>query len=116
MDDRLEKALEHANYKSTLETQRKNLELRFQNSLLHSIDGGIFKASTELINFIDILVRDGHEDAVFVDMKQRPIHVQDLQKFYNDIKNVYFTAINEYYSEFSKLAKARNVKLALGMK
>ena len=113
MDDRLEKALEHANYKSTIEIQRKNLELRYQNALLYSVDGGTFSANMELINFVDFLIRNGQEDAVIIDAKNKPIMVNDLVEFLAELSSVYFEASNQYFMEFEKLRKARSVKLAL---
>lgn len=115
MDDRLEKALEHANYKSTIELQRKNLEIKYATALLHSVDGGTFSVNMELINFIDFLIRGEHEDAVLIDVKNKPIMVRDLRKFLTDITSVYFEASNQFYMDFEKLRKARSVKLAIGL-
>lgn len=115
MDERLEKALEHANYRASIEHQRKNYEIRYRAALLHSVDGGTFIVSMELINFVDVLRRDEHEDAILIDSKGKPIMVADLQKFLDDIKTIYFEASNQYYVDFEALRKARNVKTAVGL-
>lgn len=115
MDDRLEKALEHANYRSTIELQRRNMELKFQNDLLHSQDGGTFSANRELIAFIDYLIRDGQVDAVIVDAKSKPVLVSDLPAFLAALTSAYYSATNRFYSDFEKLRKARSVKLATGL-
>ena len=47
-DDRLIKALAHANYKTTIVQQRENLKLRYANALLHAHNGGIFTVTPAL--------------------------------------------------------------------
>lgn len=114
MDDRLEKALEHANYKATVSEARMNLRLKYRNDLLHSHNGGIFTASPELISFLDSLHRNGQKDVVLIDDKENPVMIESILDFAKAIADVYFAASNAYHHEFAKLRKARNVKTVVG--
>lgn len=115
MDDRLDKALEHANYKSTVFQARKNLKLKYRNDLLHSHNGGVFTVSPELISFIDTLVRNKQTDVVLVDNKENPVMIQDLLAFAIAVSDTYFAASNAYHHAFEKLKKARSVKAVVGI-
>ncbi len=114
MDDRLEKALEHANYKATIAEARKNLRLKYRNDLLYSHNGGIFTASPGLISFLDSLHRNGQKDVVLIDDKENPVMIDNVLEFTKAVADVYFAASNAYQHEFSKLRKARNIKTVVG--
>lgn len=114
MDDRLAKALEHANYRATLATAKKNLELKYQNGLIFAHNGGSFTVTKELINFVDYLIRQDNDEAVLVDDRNNPIRIDDLETFLSSITSVYYKAVNSYYAEYEKLRKARNVKTIVG--
>ena len=42
MDERLEKALEFSNYRATIETQKKNLQMRVETQQTVHYNGGSF--------------------------------------------------------------------------
>lgn len=115
MDERLQRALEHANYNATLSTTRKNLELRYRNSLLHSQNGGTFTVSPALITFVSSLVARDHDDVVLIDDKNRPIMIRGLKDFLAKIETVYFEASNAYFADYENLRKARSVKALTGL-
>ena len=71
-DDRLTKALAHANYKTTIVQQRENLKLRYTNALLHAQNGGIFTVNPNLLAMVDLLVRTKQTEAVLIDDKAIP--------------------------------------------
>ena len=52
-DQRLEKALEFANYRSTLANQKEKLKDRCEAQLNYAYNGGIFHINETLIAFID---------------------------------------------------------------
>lgn len=111
MEERLKKAMEHANYAATLSVARKNLDLRYRSDLLFSVNGGTFTVTPQLMCFVDLVQRQNDSDsAVFVDDKGIPIRIDDLKQFADDISQVYYRASNSYHFEFEKLRKARNVK------
>lgn len=114
MDDRLEKALGHANYALTVARQKKNMQAKFQIGLLYSINGGSFLATPELISFVDLLIRQGNEDAILIDQNSNPIRVDDLPVFLDNLTVAYHGAANEFFSGYEKLRKGRNVKAVIG--
>jgi hypothetical protein len=112
MDDRLEKALAHGNYKVTVFQQKQNLKLRLENLLTYAHNGGIFKVSQELIAFIDALLRKEVTEVVLLDSRENPVKIANLQDFYDEIVSLYFEATNEYHQAYEDLRKARNVAKA----
>lgn len=111
MDERLEKALEFANYMKTLSNQRRVLQEQFKESLIYFYNGSQFTISIELINYANMLVeKDITTNIVFVDDNEIPVSITDLSKFLEDIQDQYFQALNKYYSDYSKLKSNRSVE------
>lgn len=115
MDDRLQRALEQANYNLTIQTQKKNHQLRFQNATVFSTEGGTFTVSQQLISFVDTLIRHDQETAVLIDDRGNPIAIPDLKAFLEQIITIYMEATNELLVNMAKLRKARTAKLAVGL-
>lgn len=115
MDDRLQKGLDHANYRAALHQQRLNLQARLENALLVAHNGGVFTVDRSLISFVDTLIRHGDESAILLDDRKTPIFVENLKDFLDQIVQAYHEALNEYRAEFEKLSKARSVKAAVGL-
>jgi len=112
MSEKLTKALEFANYRSTLNNQRAILRARTESLLSYSIDGGTFTIDPGLISFVKLLRDEGMETAVLIDIYSNPISV-DLDDFYTEILSRYVEATNDYHAEYGKLSKARSVKSIL---
>lgn len=111
MDERLEKALNFSNYMITLNNQRRALKEKFLASLVYFYNGGSFTVTKELINFVKTLVDTGNDsDVVLVDDKDIPVSIKNLNEFLSDILNIYFTATNEYYTEYESLKKNRTIE------
>lgn len=108
MDEKLSKALEFGNYTATLENQKRMLQEKFVTDTIHFYAGGQFTLTKELINFVYMLQQTGQETSVFVDDNNIPIEIQ-VNEFLEDITDKYFTASNEYYTEYKKLQKSRSV-------
>jgi hypothetical protein len=108
-DDRLIKALAHANYKTTIVQQRENLKLRYTNALLYAQNGGIFTVNPSLLAMVDLLIRTKQTEAVLIDDKAIPIKIDDLPTFLEVITSVYAEASNDYLVAWEKLRKARNI-------
>lgn len=109
MTDKLTKALEFANYRTTLNVQHNNMKARTQTLLSYSLNGGTFNITEQLISFVDVLLRKDHDSAVLLDSFNNPIHISDLNEFHENIISRYFEAVNEYYADYSKLKKSRKV-------
>ena len=112
MSEKLTKALEFANYRSTLNNQRAILRARAESLLSYSIDGGTFTIDPGLISFVKLLRDEGMETAVLIDIYSNPISV-DLEDFYTEILSRYVEATNDYHAEYGKLSKARTIKSIL---
>ena len=112
-DDRLAKALAHANYKATIVQQRENLKLRYANSLLYAHNGGIFTVTPSLLALTDLLIRQEVTETVLIDDKGLPIKIVDLLQFLIDIVSVYAEASNEYLLAYESQRKARSVDRAV---
>ena len=110
MDDRAQKALDFANYRSTLAAQRETLRFKLTETLIYAINGGTFTVTRELCTFTDLLIRHGNTETVMIDDKGNPILIADLPKFLSDILGVYQEASNAYRFGWDKLRSARSVK------
>jgi len=112
MDERLEKALDFSNYMITLNNQKRMLKEKYYESLLYFSNGCQFTVTRELITFVGFLVDKGNtEDIVLTDDNELPAKIADLETFYEDILDVYFTASNEYNSSYEELKKNRKTEL-----
>ena len=114
MAAKLQKALEFYNYRQTLNKQKEVLKAKTESLLSYSINGGTFTIDRELITFVKILIDDKHTDAVLLDIYNHPIAI-DLQNFYAEIMSRYFEVTNDYYVEYEKIRKARNVSSVLDL-
>jgi hypothetical protein len=115
MDERLERALEYANFKTSLNTQKENLKIEMENLLHFAHAGGIFKIDRELLCFLDILEKKGIEEVVLIDSRENPVKILNVPDFYDDVMSRYFEATNKYHTEYDKIKKARSVKQSIGL-
>jgi len=109
MSNKLTKALEFANYRSSLNIQHNNMKARVQTLLSYSTNGGTFIISHELISFVKLLVDREMPDAVLLDVYNNPIQIENLDTFLEELISRYFEATNEYFADYSKLKKSRKV-------
>ena len=114
MSTRLTKALEFANYRTTLNNQKAQLKAKTQSLLSYSINGGSFTIDIPLLTFCKQLIDEGHEEVVLLDIYENPIKV-DIETFYDEISSRYFEVTNEYYAEYEKIRKARKVHKILDL-
>lgn len=109
MDERLEKALDFSNYMVTLNSQKRLLQEKYQEDLMYYTQGCQFSVTKELITFVGFMLDRDQESVVITDDNNTPIEITDIEEFYSDITDVYFSASNSYFSEFQKLKKNRSV-------
>jgi hypothetical protein len=112
MSVKLNKALEFANYRITLNNQHAALKAKTQSLLSYSINGGTFTIDRELITFSKTLMDSGHTEAVLLDIYNNPIQVV-LEDFFDEIISRYFEVTNDYFVEYEKIKKARKVATVL---
>lgn len=110
MDERLEKALDFANYRQTLANQKRNIRSRMQMLQLVHYNNGSFIADTITIGFVNGLLTANKKNAIILDTKENPIKIDDLQEFFELLVEKYTEATNEYLTLLDKVNKARNIK------
>jgi hypothetical protein len=109
MDDRLKAALEFSTYRINFFNLKESIKRKVDSMLTYSINGGIFKVTLELMNFVDLMIRLEKPFVVLIDMNGNPIEINDLAAFQEAITELYFQATNFYHFEYQKLKKARAV-------
>lgn len=111
MDERLEKALQTANFMVTLNNQKRSLKEKYYTDCVYYNNGGTFSINKNLITFVKTLVDlENTVDVVLIDDNEIPIRINDLRVFLSDILDQYYTASNGYYNEYQKLKKNRSVE------
>jgi len=110
MDERLERALDFSNYMVTLNNQRRIIREQFLENCVHYLNGGKFSVNRDLITFCHTLLQGDQTGAVLIDDNDTPVEVEDLQKFLDDILNIYFTTSYEYLDKYNEIKKNRTVK------
>ena len=109
-DERLEKALEFANYRQTLFNQKKILQDNCEAQLSYAYNGGTFKIDQTLIAFINSFLAEGKEEMVVLDANKTPIKITDLKQFQDDVTSKYFEVTNEFHKQYEELQKSRKVE------
>ena len=78
---------------------------------MYFYNGSQFTVTKELITFAGMLVANGQDsDVVITDDNGIPAMISDLEEFYSEIVDVYFTASNAYYLNYVELKKNRSVE------
>ena len=110
MDERLEKALEFANYRITLGNQKRTLKQRTQVLQTVHYAKGVFFADSVTISFVKTLHDMGRTQAILIDTKENPIQIDNLNEFLETLVSAYTEASNAYKVQAEKIKKARNIK------
>ena len=110
MDERLEKALEFANYRITLSNQKRNVKARMLVLQTVHENNSIFVADQLTISFVNALLASGKTSEILNDTKDNPIEIKNLQEFQDLLISAYTEATNEYKIQTEKLSKARSIK------
>jgi hypothetical protein len=115
IDARLADAIAMKNFRLTLVNQKANAKLKLQHDLTYSINGGIFKISTELVSFISALLAMEKDQAILIDIHGNPVEVLNLQEFMDSIVNQYYESTNAFLVEFNRIQKSRTPKALIGV-
>lgn len=116
MEERLEKALEFANYRQTLNNQLHKVKVRAEGLLLFAKNGGNFVINQELICFLDYLTRAGLKETNLLDKDNTPVHIADVDVFLKEITKRYTEVTNDYLNEYQAIRKLRNIKSIIDIK
>jgi hypothetical protein len=89
----------------------KKLELKekSQQQLYVAHNGGMFKATPELMTFLTIDWNNPHTDMVIEDSYGNPISIEREQLLV-ELKQCYQTVMNDWEIEYQKLLRIRNGK------
>jgi hypothetical protein len=116
MDPKLKAALEFSDYRQTLNQQRIQINDKLISDITFGHNGGMFKITPALINFLELLIsKDRKKNVPILDINDNPIMIADLEEFRDDIFDRYLTAVNVYYIEYENLKKSRTVKKLLDL-
>ena len=110
-DERIEKALQTANYIATLSNQRRVIKEEFEQKIMYYFNGGTFKCDQSLIGFLKALIDSNqHNSVTIIDNNGLPIVVDSLEVFLDNVITNYFEAVNEYSVKFNRIKNKRNIK------
>lgn len=109
-DERLQKALEFSNYIATITNQKQQIKNRVAQLQLVHANGGTFRANQETIAFVKTLLDMDHKSAILLDSKDNPINVTDVKDLLEQLVSAYFSAMQEYDAEYTKIKKSRSVE------
>lgn len=116
MEERLEQALNFANYRQTLNNQLHKVKIRATGMLTIAKNGGSFTINQELICFLDYLSRNGFKDVALLDDNSSPVQISDIDAFLKEVTSRYFDVTNDYLREYQEIKKSRNIKSILDLK
>lgn len=109
MDERLEKALEFSNYRTTLANQKTNLRNRINTIRTVHYKGSAFTATPTMIAFLSTMI-EPDKSLIVEDDKNNPVELENPQELLDQLKSAYHQAMNEYKAENEKIKRARNIK------
>lgn len=116
MDQKLQAALDFANYQQTFSIQRKALKEKIDAKLTYGHNGGLFKINQTLITFVQMMLDQGRSsDVPMIDSNDNPVLIGDLELFRDEILDRYYSSLLEYYEEYQKLKKSRSVEKLLDL-
>ena len=109
-DEKIEKALQTANYMATLSNQRRVIKEEFEQKIMYYHNGGTFKCDQSLIGFVKALIDSDQSSVTIIDNNGLPIVIDSLEVFLENIIANYFEAVNEYAAKFNRIKNKRNIK------
>jgi hypothetical protein len=110
---RLEKALDFSNTMKTFNLNKNNLRIKTQNLLSYSTAGGSFTVDQSLISFMNFVVSNGKTEISLLDKNDIPIHIEDTEKFLDEVSSLYFEVVNDYYNDYQQLRSSRKIEKVL---
>jgi len=110
---RLEKALNFSNTMKTFNLNKNNLKIKTQNLLSYSTAGGSFTVDQSLISFMNFVVSNGKTEISLLDKNDIPIHIEDTEKFLDEVSSLYFEVVNDYYNDYQQLRSSRKIEKVL---
>lgn len=114
MDERLKDALDFSNFRLILATKHENLKTLMNNNLKLTHNGGVFKATTQFISFIDTMLKSGERELIVLDLNDTPIKINEtITEFKQKLVDTYKKATESYSEEYEKLSEAKGIREVL---
>ncbi len=112
----IEKLMDLAKTMSVLGNQKRALKDEYEQSLVHFYSGGSFKATRELISFIQtIRTISNSNEFVLLDDSGTPIKIEDVEKFLKDVVDLYIRASNTYLADYQTLRNNKTIESILDL-
>ena len=108
MDERLENALQTANFMATLNLSRKTAFEEFKQGLIFYQNGCSFTADLETITKVHMLALHD-ESAIIVDNNNIPMEVTNLKEFLDKCLALYKKESEKYLAKYNNIKKQRNI-------
>lgn len=109
MDKDLIKAYNFGNYSRTIQNQINLLKLKMKKELQFSMHGGSFEVTPEFLVYVKAYSDQGIYRAVLLDKFDNPVMIEDIDEFYDSVMSLRRKTLNEFYAEFEKIRKTRNL-------
>jgi len=109
MDERLEKALEFSNFMVTLDNQKRVIQEVFNQNIVFYHNGCQFTVTKELLCFCNMLIDRHQNSVVLIDDNDIPIEIENLQKFLDDILDIYYSACNKFFADYAQIKNNRKI-------
>jgi hypothetical protein len=111
MED-LEKALEFANYQSTLKQQKDILKQKFKDDCIYAYNGGLFSPNIE---WLSAIYNIKEENQWVIDINGNPIWIENIKEFHRLAYENFMSAIAKFGETHSDIKKQRSVKSLVGL-
>jgi hypothetical protein len=107
MDDRLEKALDIAKTRQTQNIEKRRLQEKLRTDLTIPYGGSNFYIDRDLILYFNTVTE---KSVIVLDDNLTPVKIAKVEEFKKLINDTYTTVLAQYYTDFEKLRKKRNIK------
>ena len=62
---------------------------------------------------MNFVISSGKTEITLLDKNDIPVHIEDTEKFLDDVSSLYFEVVNDYYNEYQKLKSSRKIEKVL---
>jgi hypothetical protein len=108
----MDKILEFADYQRTHANQRQIVWQKFQDQCVLVHNGSLFQVTAELLAVISSIKEP---EQWILDMNSIPVWIEDIDSFYQQAYNIYYTALNDYGNTYNQLKNQRSVKTLMDL-
>lgn len=107
--DDLLKAYNFGNYARTIHNQINLAKLKMRKQLKYAVNGGIFEITPEFIIHVKSYSDQGIYRAVFLDINDNPILIEDIELFFQTIIEQERQVLNQFYEDITEIKAKRSL-------